>query len=436
MTVIETGQPAGAPIPQPPPARQVVRQVARATFEGTPGRMRLYGAFVVLGCLVFGLFAFIAGSSRASALSSARSDAAQLVRIQAIRTNLVFADANLTNAFLVGGLEPPAARSAYQEGIATASTTLAEASGVSAQDAAVLANVNDVVTQYTGLVESARANNRIGYPLGAAYLRQATQLLRTDALPPLEDLVKTEQARIADSYSGSAHAVYWLVIGLLAALGILLFTQIWLAGRTRRLLNLPLVTATAAVIVVGVVLVATMAWSQSKANHTRSNAYFATVELATARIDAFDAKSAESLTLISRGSGQAYDQSFNSLARNATMILNDAADQGGADEQAAKTAFAAYQRVHQKIRAEDDRGNWDGAVALATGGKATDANAVFGTFDTASAKALGQRSAQLHNDLSTARAPLTPLAWIALIVGVAAAVASIRGISLRLREYR
>jgi hypothetical protein len=304
MTVIETGQPAGAPIPQPPPARQVVRQVARATFEGTPGRMRLYGAFVVLGCLVFGLFAFIAASSRASALSSARSDAAQLVRIQTIRTNLVFADANLTNAFLVGGLEPPAARSAYQEGIATASTTLAEASGVSAQDAAVLANVNDVVTQSTGLVESARANNRIGYPLGAAYLRQATQLLHTDALPPLEDLVKTEQARIADSYSGSAHAVYWLVIGLLAALGILLFTQTWLAGRTRRLLNLPLVTATAAVIVVGVVLVATMAWSQSKANHTRSNAYFATVELATARIDAFDAKSAESLTLISRGSGR------------------------------------------------------------------------------------------------------------------------------------
>jgi hypothetical protein len=179
-----------------------------------------------------------------------------------------------------------------------------------------------------------------------------------------------------------------------------------------------------------------MAWSQSKANHTRSNAYFATVELATARIDAFDAKSAESLTLISRGSGQAYDESFNSLARNATMILNDAADRGGADEQAAKTAFAAYQSVHQQIRAEDDRGNWDGAVALATGGKATDANAVFGTFDTASAKALGQRSAQLRNDLSTARAPLTLLAWIALIVGVAAAVTSIRGISLRLREYR
>ena len=97
--------------------------------------------------------------------------------------------------------------------------------------------------------------------------------------------------------------MYWLVAGLLAALAVLLFTQVWLAGRTRRLFNLPLVTATAAVLVVGVVLVGLMAWSQSKANKTRSNAYFATVELATARIDAFDAKSAESLTLIARGSG-------------------------------------------------------------------------------------------------------------------------------------
>jgi hypothetical protein len=436
MTVTETSQPSGAPPAQPPATRQVVRQVARATFEGTPGRMRLYGAFVVLGCLVFGLFAFIAASSRSSALSNARSDAAQLVRIQAIRTNLVFADANLTNAFLVGGLEPPAARSAYQQGIATASTTLAEASGVNSDDAAVLANVNDVITQYTGLVESARANNRLGFPLGAAYLRQATNLLRSDALPPLEELGKTEQSRIADSYSASARAMYWLVVGLVAALAVLVFTQVWLAGRTRRLLNLPLVTATAAVLVVGVILVGVMAWSQSKANKTRSNAYFATVELATARIDAFDAKSAESLTLIARGSGQAYDASYNDLAENASLVLKDAAGRGGSNEQAAQQAFAAYQAVHAKIRALDNGGNWDSAVALATGTSAEDANAVFATFNDASAKALSNRSAQLRNDLGTARAPLMAFAWIVLIVGVGAAVASIRGISLRLREYR
>ena len=436
VTATATGQPAGAPAPQPPATRQVALQVARATFEGTPGRMRLYGALAVLGCLIFGVFAFIAASSRSSALSNARSDAAQLVRVQAIRTNLVFADANLTNAFLVGGLEPPAARAAYQQGIATASTTLAEASGVNSHDAAVLAKVNDVITRYTGLVESARSNNRLGFPLGAAYLRQATNLLRTDALPPLEDLGKTEQARIAHSYSASAQAMYWLVAGLVVALAVLIVTQVWLAGRTRRLFNLPLVTATAAVLVVGLVLVGLMAWSQSKANKTRSNAYFATVELATARIDAFDAKSAESLTLIARGSGGAYDANYKDLSANAGAILQDAASRGGTNEHAAQKAFAAYQAVHKTIREKDDNGNWDGAVAIATGGKPGDANAVFKTFNDASATALDQRSTQLRNDLGTARAPLAPFAWIVLIVGVGAAAASVRGISLRLREYR
>ena len=59
--------------------------------------------------------------------------------MQTIRTSLVPADANATNAFLVGGLEPPAQREAYEEGIATATATLAEASAeASASDAARL----------------------------------------------------------------------------------------------------------------------------------------------------------------------------------------------------------------------------------------------------------------------------------------------------------
>src|SRR6266516_1657198 len=378
MTLTAPGQPVTAtadPVTAPPSALAVVRQAARATFEGTPGRMRIYGAVAIVGCLVFGLFAYIAASSRSGALASARSDAAQLVRVQAIRTNLVFADANLTNAFLVGGLEPPAARTAYEHGIAAASTTLADASGVNAHDAAVLAKVNDVITRYAGLVESARSNNRLGFPLGAAYLRQATTLLRTDALPSLEDLGKTEQSRVDDAYSASALAAVWLLVGLLAALAMLIVTQAWLAARTRRLINLPLVAATGGVLVVGVVLLGVMAWSQGKATHTRDHAYFSTLELATGRIDAFDAKSAESLTLIARGSGQAYEASYQQLAKNATAVLTDAAKRGGTNDQTARDAYAAYRNVHVDIRKLDDTGNWDAAVARATGTGASDSNA-------------------------------------------------------------
>ncbi|HEY3716323.1 MAG TPA: hypothetical protein VGL39_17485 [Jatrophihabitantaceae bacterium] len=428
--------PAAPEVQHPPHTWQVVTRAVRAAFAGTPGRLRLAGIVTVVAGLVFGLFAFVAASTRAGALSNARADAAQLVRIQTIRTSLVSADANLTNAFLVGGLEPPAARAAYQGGIAAAARTLADASGDNAHDAAALKTVNDVVTRYTGLVESARSNNRLGYPLGAAYLRQATDLLRTDALPPLGELGTSVQHRVDNAYSSSASATTWLVIGLVIALIALIAAQVWLAGRVRRVFNLPLVIATAVVLVVGIVLAGVMAWSQSKAKSTRDGAYFATLELATARIDAFDAKSAESLTLIARGQGQAYDASFDNLSANVGAILDDAANRGGTNEQAAQKAFASYEDVHKKIRTFDTAGNWDEAVALATNNAKDGANAAFGSFDNSSGQALTQSSGQLRHDLGSARSPLPAFAWIALIAGIAAAVAAGRGVSTRLREYR
>ena len=50
------------------------------------------------------------------ALERAGANADQLVRIQAIQTNLVQADADATNAFLVGGLEPAGQRADYDGG--------------------------------------------------------------------------------------------------------------------------------------------------------------------------------------------------------------------------------------------------------------------------------------------------------------------------------
>ena len=45
------------------------------------------------------------------------ADTDQLIRVQAIQTNLLRADADATNAFLVGGLEPAEQRAAYDDAI-------------------------------------------------------------------------------------------------------------------------------------------------------------------------------------------------------------------------------------------------------------------------------------------------------------------------------
>jgi hypothetical protein len=398
--------------------------------------MRILGAIAIAVSVAFGVLAFLAVSRFHSDLDDARSNAEQLVRIQTIRTNLVKADANATNAFLVGGLEPPAVRDAYTNGISTTALTLAEASAARAGDAAALERVNRVLTEYTGLIEAARANNRQGFPVGAAYLRQASRVLRDDALPTLATLVQVEQRRVESSTSAGDRARDALLLLLLLTLAALVVPQVYLSAKTRRTFNRPLLAATAVVVVAGLLGLGVVAWSTGQADDARSGPYRQTVALASARIGGFDAKSAEALTLIARGSGAPFEERFRSTAAQASAaIKRDLTDAPpGSAEAATAAAFARYVSEHQKLRALDDGGQHDQAVAAATGTGA--ANVAFADFARASSRALASEAADLSDDLDQGASPLLPVAWFLLLAGVGAAVLAWRGMSQRLREYR
>lgn len=430
------------PRPRPAPATVAeapkgasVRDLASNLVAGTPGRLRLYGAIGIVACLAFGFVAFVATQRLHADISHARDDAAQLVRVQTIRTSIVKADANATNAFLVGGLEPAGVRAQYDDGIVTAARTLAEATGAKSADEATLASVNRTLATYAGLIESARANNRQGFPIGAAYLRQATDLVQQEALPKLERLVLVEQARVDDSTGAADSAPQVLGALLLVVLFVLVVVQFFLYGRSRRVFNLAVVVGTVVVLLAGVAGLGVMAWSRAATSDVRDHAYRRTVALATARIDGFDAKSAEALTLINRGSGQPYEDRFKAVSAAATRAM--AADLPSLSEGSPAptvSAFNRYLAAHTDVRKLDDAGNWDGAVAAATGTGA--ANQTFAAFEQVSARALQDEASGLSDDLDTARLPLTALSWLLLAAGLVAAVATWRGVNQRLREYR
>jgi hypothetical protein len=404
------------------------RELIADAFAGTPGRLRVFGAVAVASCLVFGVVGFLLVQHLDNSLGDERAHAAQLVRIQTIRTSLVAADANATNAFLVGGLEPADARAGYVDGINTAATTLAAASNADSGGGAELEAVNQVLTSYTGLIESARANNRQGFPIGAAYLRQASRSIRDDALPPLAELVQEERSRVENATSAATTAKNGVVTLLCLVLAALLITQLWLFGRTHRVLNGPLLLASVLVLLAGVVALATMGWSRNRELEARKGPYAQTVALATARIDGFDAKSDESLTLIAHGSGQEFEDRFKSVAVDARAALGRAVDT------TTQSSFETYLARHRAVRAADDSGRYDDAVAMATGKGA--ANRAFGTFETESRDALTRQSTALSDDLAHARFPLLALSLMLLTAGLVAAVASRRGIAQRLQEYR
>lgn len=424
----------------PPPVPTAVTDKAgalRAAFAGTPGRLRVAAVAVVVGGLLFGIGSYGALVLRSSAIADARNHAAQLVRLQAIRSSLSQADAAATNAFLVGGLEPADQRASYDDGIARATASIAAASSGSSSDAPKLAEINQVLARYAGLIESARANNRQGFPVGAAYLRQAGNLLRTDALPQLLELVSAEENHITRAYDdiGSANAAFVVTLGL--ALLALVAVQVWLSIKTRRTVNLNLAMATAIVVVGGLLGATAMTFAQNKATDVRSQSLSDTILLATSRSDAFNAKNNESLTLINRGNGLAFEVKYHSAMEHAVAQVEGIGSDRSSEPSAELVRLLDnYDLAHQEVRRLDDAGDWDAAVSLATSNDAKGTKVAFAAFDARSNVVLNQSAATVSDDLKTARRSLGWIAVLLLLAGFAAAVLAWRGIAERLREYR
>ena len=408
---------------------------ARRFLSGTPGRLRILALLTVAVSLIFAIGAYSAFGSADIALGRAGANAAQLVRIQAIHTSLVRADADATNAFLVGGLEPADQRASYLASVQQASRLIAEAARAQPADGPALGALNTSVLTYAGLVEQARANNRQALPVGAQYLRVASSGLRSDALPILDALVQANDARVRAELNNAAGASTALITSGLLALLVLIGGMLWLSRRTHRYINAPLVAAAVAILVTLVVGVIVLSSVSSRVASVRDGSYAATLATAKARIAAFDAKSNESLTLIARGSGSAFEKAWVGSSKvvadesaAAARLSTDAAKMGG--------LWKAYVDTHKQIRAADDGGQWEAAVSQATGKVATTANATFDAFDSSSGAALTSNSRSASNSLDAPRTWLPFAAWLGLLVGIASAASAWWGVSLRLEEYR
>ncbi len=424
------------------PAGRVVARWhrARADVRQTPGRMRLVSA----GLVVAGLLAALGGAqafrTAQGALERADANAAQLVRLQLIQTSLVSADADATNAFLAGGLEPVEQRRNYDRAVQRASTQIAYAARAQPADGAALAALNTDLQDYTGQVQLARANNRQGLPVGAQYLRAASATLRVDALPLLDNLTSANEERARQEFSAARSSIAWLMVTyplLLAAVGLAL---VWLARRTHRYLNVPLVGAGLVGLVAligGLVVLGSMAGTVSD---VRSGPYARARALADARVAAFDAKSNESLTLVSRGSGASFETTWQAAARKVDAELastsSGEAATGRTATERAQAAWQQYARLHQEIRKLDDAGSWDQAVTKATSRAVDSANGRFDAFDTASDAGLRTAGQATTDQLRDAGRGLGAAGWLAALAGLAVAALAWWGLAQRIEEYR
>src|SRR5580765_9491 len=422
---------AGAPAPGavggPAAASTTVGRTAKPATSNTPGwlsQWRLLAASVAL--IATGLTTLMLFSTWQGARSAA-ADTAQLVRVQTLKVDLLRADALATNAFLVGGLEPAQQRAAYDSALAEVERTMTDAAQAQPADRAALAALSEAVLTYTSSMELARANNRQGFPVGAAYLNQASTGLRSTALPLVDNLVAANQQRSRDAMS----PLPWLVVIVpgLIGLGLLVYVNQLLARRFKRRLNVGVVIAAFATLVMMALAGLAAGGQGSEDSRLLKGSYATVVDGAIARSAANDAKANESLRLISRGSGATYEKKWEAAA--ATVVAKASGD----SLSSASGLWQTYGEAHHKIVILDTAGSWDDAVKAATSTAADSSTAAFTALDDGLRKVVDDAGLRTTSALESGQTVFLAELLLALVAGIAAAASAWRGISTRIEEY-
>ncbi len=393
--------------------------------------------------VVFAVGGALGVNRRANAINDVRTSATQLLALQDIRVRVVHADAIASSSYLVGGQEKPAQRAAYLDEISVAGDGLVAVSGAATDaDLEQLSEASRLLGSYVGLVEQARANNRQGFPIGAAYQREANGIV-SNADPDAPDVVSSLRAveasqrdQINASLATAHRAGMWMQLcGWLLMLS-LLGASLWLARTFRRVINVPIAAAIGVLLLLLVIGGSTQASAMSEVDAAVADPLAGADNAAQARAAAFEARSQEALTLINRGNGAANEANW----QRANDVVTQAIGNGSALSSDASSVYQGYVDAHVEIRDLDNGGEWDLAVAVSLGepGSTGVGNALarFDDFDRRIGELITLDGSSASLGLGDAVKPLRTLRNVVFFAGLALAVLAALGCGQRLKEYR
>jgi hypothetical protein len=417
---------------------------------GTPGRLRLLLVGLVLLSLVWGAVAAWVVSQRASGANDVVGTSEPLsLDGQQIYRALSAADATEATAFLAGGLEPLAARRHYLADIAQAASHLESATAAAGHSPAArnLATLSADLPVYAGEVETARADNRLGLPLGAAYLREASGLMRGTLLPAARE-VSGQADRQLSAASGQATGLPLALVLLAVAVvtGYVLFrAQRWLFRRTNRVLNPGLVVASVAAVVSLLWLAVALVVARADLLQARAQGSAPVAALAQADIAALRAHADESLTLIDAGGDDSFQADFLAVQHQLgpgpgtllTAAVTAARGSPGADAaaSAAITAIAWYP-AHRTVRFLDDNGKHIQAIHLVTTPGPDHSGTLFTRLDGLLTRAIATDQAVFKANAAAGAGAFTGLEAGVIVLALIMAAGCARGLGTRLAEYR
>jgi hypothetical protein len=278
--------------------------------------------------------------------------------------------------------------------------------------------------------------------VGAAYLRRASDAMRNSILPTASGMYEDAARRLYSDYergTGSRDRVVLVVVGG-AVLALLLATQVFVALRTRRVLNAGLVAATLIVVAIGAGALVALDEQQEALVSSQREGSDQLIVLSNARILALRSVSDENLDLIERGVEPSYLEDF---ATNRTHISGEGGLLDEATRLAERTGSTAavggirglwneYLAVHERVRQLDGDGVYKQAVRVAI----TDGAIAAARFDDALDAEIDAARHRLDADASAAGRHMQWLVAEVVATILAAAVLAAWGLWIRMKEYR
>ncbi|MFD6061828.1 hypothetical protein [Rhodococcus wratislaviensis] len=417
----------------------------RDFLAATPGRLSVLAVVLVAAALAAGTLTSAVTYARQQEIGTLRTHSQPLAdAAQSLYSSLSIADAAATTSFLFGGVEPVEVRERYNQAVGDASNALVTAStGISPADAetvGLLSEISRRFAEYTSLIATARANDRSTNPVGLTYLGNASSMMQGTILPLAHRLCTEQWTSVATTQTRiTALPVVAFAVTTSAVLGLVL-AQVYLARKSRRLVNPGLVVA--ALLMAGLLVwsVAAFAVSASAAERARTAGTQPLSALATARILAQQARADEVLGVLRRGSDPQSEVDFSrhSVVLSEILVQHRNTSRGGVADAPvadAATALGGWRDTHTVLQDRLGNGDYPGAAALAVGPGNDASTARFAALDGALRSAIDRLRGEEREATTEAYRATSLLPVGALVLGVLGGFAVGGGIWPRLNEY-
>ena len=416
----------------------------------TPGRMSVFTIVAIVSVLLGGIVASTTITQRQTHHETLLAEVEPVANAsQTLYSSLTIADSAANTAFITGGIEPPELRDRYLEAIATSSSAIIAASqGLDRADTESidqLANINAQLATYTGLVETARTNNRVANPVGSAYLATASSLMQDTILPAAADLYDRQSSSVGVSDREWSSPPWGSFFLLMLSIAVLILLQQWLWRLTARRVNPALALAT--LLVVASFLLTMVAGFLAANDNARGLSEGAAPmnELTRQRINAQKVRAQETLNLVRRtdpeGSAAERGRILEGVRSSLTVYLDDedsGRDTSLDDNGAVTDAIGALdQWMASQNRADSlyQQGDYQGAIAISSGQSPGDSGAAFDDFDESMQDAIEEARETLRTRIDKARRTSSAGPDLIMSLSALAAFAVVVGIAPRIREY-